>query len=114
MRYEIVSTTNGLFHIVDIKKGETVCSGDFDKCKKICDLLEIDNGIVDVDFEPYTKDEREVSDLLLRVIEKYFALPKQHPSDTTEFITAIHQIQHLIGMRILRRDYPKEFLTFGS
>ena len=52
------------------------------------------------------EDEGEIMDLLIKAWNKYIKLEVQHPNETNDFATGIHICQHLLGVRILRRDYP--------
>ena len=52
------------------------------------------------------KQEGEIMDLLVEAWNKYIKLNKQHPNEIDEFAIGIHSCQHLLGIRILRRDYP--------
>ena len=56
-----------------------------------------------------TKQEGKVMDSLVIAWNNYLKLPKEHPADTQEFCNGIHQCQHIIMCRILRRAYPKGY-----
>lgn len=62
----------------------------------------------------YTKDEREAFDALMKAHDLFFNLPRQHPSFGEIWTAAIHQQQMLFGLRVLRRDYPNEFVTINQ
>ena len=50
--------------------------------------------------------------LLSRIVELhniYISLPVQHPSDQQEWCNAIHDLQKLIALRIVRKDHPNIF-----
>lgn len=57
------------------------------------------------------QDEAVVMKLLLLAQEAYFDLPQQHPSEPHEWEFAMHQLQGLLGIRVLRRDYPEGWPT---
>ena len=40
-----------------------------------------------------------------------YVKPSTHPSDITDWTNAIHTLQDILTRRILRRDYPKDFIT---
>lgn len=44
---------------------------------------------------------------LLSAWYKYCKLPQQHPNEIQEFMVALHTIQNLLTIRIVRRCYPK-------
>lgn len=64
-----------------------------------------------MNIDPYTKKERRAFDALMKAHDLFIQLPVTHPSEQTIWIEAIHQQQMLFGMRVLRRDYPNEFVT---
>lgn len=57
-----------------------------------------------------TKQEGKVMDSLVEAWNNFLKLEKEHPSDTQEFCNGIHQCQHILMCRILRRDYPRAYL----
>lgn len=59
-----------------------------------------------------TGEERIVMDNLVEAWNGYCNLPKQHPTDLTEFCDGVHRCQSLLMMRILRRDYPEGYPTY--
>ena len=61
---------------------------------------------------PFTKEEKELMDLIVKAHNKFMSLPITHTSERQEWVKAIHDLQNVIGFRILRRDYPKEFPTY--
>lgn len=50
--------------------------------------------------------ETECVDLTVRLVERFGALPVQHPDDADRFVRAVHEIQTLFGMRAVRRAFP--------
>ena len=56
-----------------------------------------------------TKKEGKVMDSLVSAWNDFVKLGYQHPSDEKDFANAMHQCQHTLMMRILRRDYPKSY-----
>lgn len=61
----------------------------------------------------FTKDEQIISNLLVDVRNAFVKLEVQHPSDRSEFDQAIHVLQGILAIRILRRDYPKGWATIS-
>jgi SMC interacting uncharacterized protein involved in chromosome segregation len=59
------------------------------------------------------EQEGTVMDSLVEAWNNFLKLEKQHPSDTEEFCRGIHQCQHILMCRILRRDYPEGYSTRG-
>lgn len=55
-----------------------------------------------------TKEELEIGDFLAEAYNKYMELPRQHPNDQSEFVAAVHRLQHLVlyrpGYRQLRNQ----------
>lgn len=58
------------------------------------------------DVNGLTPDERVVMDHLIAAWNKFVNLDTTHFNEATEFMTAIHDAEHIMGMRVLRRDYP--------
>ena len=52
-----------------------------------------------------TQDERKVVDMTADVVNAYWELPVEHPSDRGEFVAAIHHVQDLILARPGRREF---------
>ncbi len=59
--------------------------------------------------KPFTKEEKEVLDLLVKAHNKFVKLDRGHPTEMIEWVDAFHRLQDLLGSRILRRDYPNIF-----
>lgn len=59
-------------------------------------------------------EEREVMNFLIEAHNKYTKLPRTHPSDIYEWTQAIHRLQDLLSARIVRRDYPNDFISINS
>lgn len=59
--------------------------------------------------KPFTKEEQEVMNLLLRANDKFNKLERTHPMEVSEWVTSFHHLQDLLGWRVLRRDYPDSF-----
>ena len=59
-----------------------------------------------------TVEEQEVMDDILNTWDKYLKLEKQHPEEVKEFGYAVHLMQGLLAMRVVRRDYPDGWINF--
>lgn len=57
----------------------------------------------------FTVKEQECFDLLTEFFNKYTELEAEHKSDLPDVVNAMHRIQDIMGMRIVRRDYPSGF-----
>jgi hypothetical protein len=56
-----------------------------------------------------TDEEKQIMNKLIDAHNLYNKLPSTHPSDMQEWVNAIHQLQQLLGMRILRREHSDIF-----
>lgn len=57
-------------------------------------------------------DEEQICmNYLIQAWNAFNKLPEQHSSDKTEFINGIHKLQHILGMRILRREHPEFWVS---
>ena len=54
-----------------------------------------------------TKEEYEILTLIGESVDKFMALPVEHPSEQQEFVHHIHIIQRMIMCRPTRRDFKK-------
>lgn len=61
-----------------------------------------------------TDEEGVVADALVKAVEAWARLPRQHPQEINEFITAIHACQGLLTTRIARRHHPEGWPTYGD
>lgn len=55
--------------------------------------------------------EKEIMDLLIQAHNKYVLLKPTHPSDVPDWADGIHRLQDILNRRIIRRDYPEDFIT---
>jgi len=60
---------------------------------------------------PFTKEEKEIMNLILQAHNKFIKIEQTHPSDMPEWVDGIHKCQSIIINRIVRRDYPETFNT---
>ncbi|MCC0764746.1 hypothetical protein IR151_17265 [Clostridioides sp. ES-S-0006-03] len=58
-----------------------------------------DNGL--------TIKENIIMDNLVSAWNEFIKLDKQHPSELNDFCDAIHKAQQILGLRVLRNDYPE-------
>lgn len=61
------------------------------------------------EYPGLTKEEYLIMDKLIEAHNEYMKLEEQHPMDKPEWVDGLHQLQKLLGMRILRREYPHTF-----
>lgn len=57
----------------------------------------------------FTAEEQNVMDLICEANERFNSMLYTHVTESEDWNKAIHQLQFLLGMRILRRDYPDQF-----
>ncbi len=50
-------------------------------------------------------EEQQIMDDLTKVWCGFMDLPVQHDDDRTDFRMSLHRLQHLLGIRVVRRDY---------
>lgn len=60
------------------------------------------------------KEEREIMELLVKAHNLYVKLNPTHPSDIPDWCNGIHNLQGILSRRILRRDYPNDFVTHSQ
>jgi hypothetical protein len=56
------------------------------------------------------KQEQLVMDNICKAYSEFLKLEMQHPSEMKDFVNAIHTIQGILGMRIVRRNYSDYWL----
>ena len=64
--------------------------------------------------EPFTKQEKEIMDLLVEAHNKFMNLQLTHDNELSEWILNFHRLQDLLGARVLRRDYPETFYSISN
>ena len=57
----------------------------------------------------FTKNEIKILNKLADTHNLFIKLKEQHPADIKEWCASIHDLQKIIGMRVLRRNFPKIF-----
>lgn len=82
------------------------CRGE-DPCHFTADGEHVPPPIISQEETGLTPSEQSIMNLLVAAYNKYISLPLQHPSDKQEFSQAIHRLQGMLSIRIVRRDYPK-------
>jgi len=55
--------------------------------------------------------EGKIMDQLVDIHNSFLMMDQTHPADITEWVTAIHQLQSIISMRVLRRLYPNYYTS---
>lgn len=58
--------------------------------------------------------EKKIMEKLVEAHTLFTELKQTHPSDISEWVNNLHGLQKIIGMRIVRRDYPEDFPTHKS
>lgn len=53
--------------------------------------------------------EFEILEDIVNLHNKYIKLEAQHPADNGEWCKAIHDLQKIIALRLVRYDYPEIF-----
>lgn len=57
----------------------------------------------------FTEDETKAIKLSADLWNAFIELPRQHPSDTADFLVAIHAIQRILGYRPMSRNGYLQF-----
>lgn len=60
---------------------------------------------------PFTKQEKKISDYLLKAHKEFMKLSQNHPDEMDEWKVSFHRLQCLLIHRIVCRDYPNIFHT---
>lgn len=60
------------------------------------------------------ENEKKIMEFLVNAHNDYVKLPSTHPSDIHDWTNALHILQDVLTRRILRRDYPKDFITIKN
>jgi hypothetical protein len=55
--------------------------------------------------------EKVLLDKIVELHNAFLKLEATHPVDLYDWVNGIHILQRVIGLRILRRDYPAVFKT---
>jgi hypothetical protein len=61
-----------------------------------------------------TDQELLVMDSILQGYSEWIKLEMTHPNEMQDFVNAIHNIQSILAMRVIRRGYPEYWLTYKS
>jgi len=61
---------------------------------------------------PYTDKEKIVADALILAWNSFCELERMHPDEIDDFRKGIHDLQYVLGMRTLRREYPETYPTY--
>lgn len=76
------------------------CSDNPNKDSDVCDEFEIRN-------DGLTCEEGIIMDNLVESWNEFVKLDRQHPDELKEFGDAIHNLQSILALRVVRRSYPK-------
>jgi len=57
-----------------------------------------------------TEQELKVMDKILEGYNEFLKLERQHSSELDDIVNAVHSIQNILAMRVIRRNYPKYWL----
>lgn len=55
----------------------------------------------------FTGAEKRCHDALMKMFDEYINLPNECDDDLPDFVTDVHDIQRILGMRIVRRMHPE-------
>lgn len=61
-----------------------------------------------------TEQEIKVMDKICEGYSEFLKLEMQHPCEMQDFVNAIHSIQSILALRVVRRSYPNYWLTHKS
>ena len=56
--------------------------------------------------------EKKCMDGLIIAVEAWLKMERQHPDEMKDFIDLLHGMQNLLAVRIVRRNFPKGWLTY--
>lgn len=59
-----------------------------------------------------TDQELLVMDSITQGYSEWLKLEMTHPCEMQDFVNAIHTIQSILAMRVIRRSYPEYWLTY--
>lgn len=55
--------------------------------------------------------EQECMDGLMASYSAWLQLERQHPDELRDFVDAVHKIQDLLALRVVRRCFPEGWTT---
>ena len=59
-----------------------------------------------------TDQESLVMDSISQGYNEWLKLEMTHPCEMQDFVNAIHNIQSILAMRVIRKNYPEYWLTY--
>lgn len=62
----------------------------------------------------FTEEEKKLWIKIGEIFGDFQGLDQTHPSDIKEVVDAVHVLQHIMGQRLLRREYPGSFASFKA
>ncbi|GAA0102583.1 hypothetical protein UT300012_32980 [Paraclostridium bifermentans] len=74
--------------------------------KVMSDKIDLNVGRLD----GLTEKEGVIMDHVVAAWNKFTELENNHPSEWNDFADAVHKLQRILGLRILRRDYPEGWI----
>lgn len=69
------------------------------------------NNIDDLGLLP---EEQKVNKKLMECYQLFLDIERQHPDELRDFVDAVHHIQGLLALRVVRRSFPKGWSTYGK
>jgi len=60
----------------------------------------------------FYEKEKRLNEHLLKITTLFGTMETQHPTEKEEFSRAVHEIQKLLAMRVVRRDRPDGWPTY--
>jgi len=79
----------------------------------VCETRTKPSSVVMIDTKTgFTEAEARCHDSLMVSCQEFIDLPRQHPDEMRDFVDAVHRIQDLLAVRIVRREYPGGWTTY--
>lgn len=60
----------------------------------------------------FTEKEQKIDSLLYELHDAFIELEEEDPAELIEFVSFIRTMQEKLSMRIVRRSYPKGWITY--
>jgi len=62
----------------------------------------------------FTEDEEKCMQYLMDAYGVFIEMERQHPDEMRDFVDAIHSLQNLLAVRVIRRVYPKYWPVYKT
>jgi len=62
----------------------------------------------------FTAGEKKCHEHLMKMLDAFMELPREHPRELAEVEVAVHIIQGLLATRIVRRSFPSYWPTYAE